>query len=92
LEIRSGLAHNAISRIENGDVSPRLETLERIAAALTISIERLQFGKADPEATAGGDGNDLEILVAELTALPADKRGTVATILTELIRALKESP
>jgi transcriptional regulator with XRE-family HTH domain len=43
LEERAGLAHNAISRIEKGEVSPRLETIERLAQALDISVEEFQF-------------------------------------------------
>jgi transcriptional regulator with XRE-family HTH domain len=43
LESMAGLAHNALSRVENNLVSPRLMTVERIASALGISVEELQF-------------------------------------------------
>ena len=44
LETRAGLAHTALSRIEKEEVSPRLETVEKLASAMRISIEQLQFG------------------------------------------------
>ena len=43
LEQKAGLSHNAVSRIECGNVSPRIETIERVAHALDVSIEQLQF-------------------------------------------------
>ena len=52
LEVRAGLAHNAVSRIEKEDVSPRLETVEKLASAMGVSIEQLQFGKPQQVVTA----------------------------------------
>lgn len=63
LESRAGLAHNAVSRIEKEEVSPKLETVEKLAIAMEISIEQLQFGTPqrvasedfDPDADAAVD-------------------------------------
>lgn len=44
LENRAGLAHNAVSRIEKEEVSPKLETVEKLARAMGIPFEQLQFG------------------------------------------------
>ena len=52
LEARAGLAHNAVSRIEKEEVSPRLETVEKLAGAMGVSIEQLQFGKPQQVVTA----------------------------------------
>ena len=43
LEQKAGLSHNAVSRIECGNVSPRIDTIEHIAQALEVSVEQLQF-------------------------------------------------
>lgn len=56
LERRAGLAHNAISRIEQGDVSPKLETVEKLAEALSISVEQLQFRDPVTRAEEGHGG------------------------------------
>lgn len=38
---RAGLAMDAMSRIENGYRKPRPSTLQRLAAALDVAVERL---------------------------------------------------
>jgi transcriptional regulator with XRE-family HTH domain len=55
LETRAGLAHNAVSRIEKEEVSPRLETVEKLASAMGISIEQLQFGNPQHVESADSD-------------------------------------
>lgn len=65
LESAAGLAHNAVSRIETEDVSPRLETVEKLAAAMEISIEQLQFGNPQ-RASAGDVGKDPDAEMARL--------------------------
>lgn len=89
LERRAGLAHNAISRIENGDVVPRLGTVERIAEALEISVEQLQFRQppSTPEAEAGpGSSGDIDVLVKALEGLPADRRHEIVNLLCQVVR------
>lgn len=49
LEQLANLGHNSISRIEKSEVSPRLETVEKIANAMGITLEELQFGKPRQE-------------------------------------------
>ena len=76
LESRAGLAHNALSRIENGQVSPRLSSLERIAAALELTTEELQFRKP-PVSPAATSSSDIEALTGRLVALDDTKREAV---------------
>jgi len=73
LEARAGLAHNAVSRIEKEEVSPRLETVEKLAGAMGVSIEQLQFGKPQQVVTAESrqDADEsLNRLFKRLKALP----------------------
>jgi transcriptional regulator with XRE-family HTH domain len=85
----AGLAHNAISRIENGDVVPRLGTVERIAEALEISVEQLQFRlpPSEPEAEAGsGSTGDVGVLLRALEELPAGRRPEIVNLLCQIVR------
>ena len=76
LESRAGLAHNALSRIETGQVSPRLASLEKIARALDLTTEELQF--REPPLDVAGDQDPLiEVLAVRLTSLDADRRKAV---------------
>jgi transcriptional regulator with XRE-family HTH domain len=88
LESRAGLAHNAISRIENGVVTPRLETLERIAKALEIGIEELQFRVPMRVADAGVEEADTSVLVDRLRQLPKKRRRVVVAALVNLLDQL----
>jgi transcriptional regulator with XRE-family HTH domain len=65
LESRAGLAHNAVSRIEKEEVSPKLETVEKLAAAMAISIEQLQFGTPRRDVTGDCD-QDVDAAVNRL--------------------------
>ena len=51
VERAAGLSHNALSRIETGSVSPRQETVQRIAQALGLDEGELLF-RRPPEAVA----------------------------------------
>jgi transcriptional regulator with XRE-family HTH domain len=76
LEERAGLAHNAVSRIENQDVSPRLETVESLAIALGLSVERLQFSRPKFGAVLKRrrvDPGDPASIIQRLTSLSAEK-------------------
>jgi transcriptional regulator with XRE-family HTH domain len=46
LALRAGTSQNAVSRIERGDVSPSVETIERLLAAmgerLELSVKRIE--------------------------------------------------
>lgn len=78
LEQAAGLSHNAVSRIECGSVSPRIDTIERIAQALDISVEQLQFQHpetniAEAQSIYGADTHVTE-LVEALDRLPETKK------------------
>jgi len=89
VERRAGLAHNAVSRIENGDVVPRLGTLERIADALEISVEQLQF-RSPPAGTGSETGGallqDVRELLDVIAALPVDRRPGVISLLFQIVK------
>lgn len=90
LEIRAGLAHNAISRIERGEVaSPRQETLEKLAQAMEISVEELLFRPPPVEVT---EESDLEIkaLLEEFDQLPVRKKVELLTVFRSLINLVKD--
>ena len=78
LEERAGLSHNAVSRIECGSVSPRLDTIERIAQALDVSVGQLQFQQPTSVASSPsplyGMDEHLSELVQALNRLPEGKR------------------
>lgn len=87
LERRAGLSHNTVSRIERGEVSPRLDTVERLAEAMDLSVEVLSFRqpsmrvKEDPSDYKG----DFERLKERLGRLPSGKRQNLMRVLSELL-------
>jgi transcriptional regulator with XRE-family HTH domain len=84
LESLAGLAHNALSRIENGQVSPRLATIERIATAMGLSFEELQFRQPP-----GGDDEireeGVEYLVKRLHGLDEERRESILRAFNTLL-------
>jgi len=76
LEQRAGLSHNAISRIETGTVSPRLETVERIASALHLDVEELQF-RAPPKDGQNDQSEAMAVLMERLAGLSESQRRAV---------------
>ena len=80
LEKRTGLLRFHISRIENGHAVPKLETLEKMAAALEVPLYRLFY---DPEDTRGPLPLLPEALAADKT--PYERR------LHRLIRRIDDS-
>jgi len=88
LQARSGLAHNAISRIETGEVEPRLDTLERLAQALEISVEQLQFRKP-PLKTELNKGVDIKDISNRLERLSPDRREAAMRAISALLDALE---
>jgi transcriptional regulator with XRE-family HTH domain len=93
LEQKAGLSHNAISRIECGSVSPRLQTLLRISQSLEITIEQLQFQQpaqeiAEQQSHYGVDRR-IEELVSSLERIPEPKRGELLNTFLNLIEIMK---
>ena len=84
LEERAGLSHNTVSRIETGSVSPRLETVERLARAMDLSVEELQF-KTPPDRAADSVSEGVQLLLARLEALPPDKRKGLLDVFHRMI-------
>ena len=90
LEVGAGLSHNAVSRIECGNVSPRIDTIERIANALQISVEQLHFQSPELQineqlSSYGADDGTKELLAA-LSKVPEPKRTQLLKTFMELIR------
>lgn len=75
LETKASLSHNTVSRIETGAVQPRLETLEKLAGAMGISVEELQFRKPRARVKESRpDSVDLDKLMRRLAAMPESRR------------------
>jgi transcriptional regulator with XRE-family HTH domain len=90
LEARAGLSHNAVSRIEQAQVSPRLETIEAIASALEISVEELQFGQIPETLDPESNGSEvLRELEGMLLKLPPDKRWKAMAILRQIVEVME---
>lgn len=89
LQSRAGLAHNNISRIETGEVSPRLDTLESIATVLQISIEELQF-RRPPELIEVKAEEDVASLASRLQSLPTTKRQELLRAFHALLTAVEK--
>lgn len=86
VESLAGCSHNTISRIESGEVRwPRLETLTRIADALSISLEQLQFGMPRLQSRDGSACDAIDRLVEALRALPDDRRDGMAQALLHVV-------
>jgi transcriptional regulator with XRE-family HTH domain len=90
LEQKAGLSHNAVSRIECGSVSPRIDTLERVAQALDVSVEQLQFQQPALKCAEPQTGYEMDAHVAELIEalkkLPDAKRTHLIRTFMELVR------
>ena len=90
MEQRSGLSHNTVSRIECGSVSPRIDTLDRIAQALDVSVEQLQFQqpalKIEETKPIFEVNKKIEDLIAALEQIPEPKRGNLLRTFMDLVR------
>jgi transcriptional regulator with XRE-family HTH domain len=88
IESRAGLAHNALSRIENGQVlSPRLETLQKIAEAMGIHVEQLMNvrtpmvrHKLDKPVPTG-----IQDLAERISRLPTQKQQAVLVAIRQIL-------
>lgn len=89
IERRAGLAHNALSRIENGQVDPQFDTVMRIAAALGMSFEELQ--QRPIATTPASDASDaLNDLGARLKSLSPAKRRQVIEAFLQILKQIEE--
>ena len=82
---RAGLSVNMVGRIERGEASPSLETIERIAAALDVPAAAL-FGAGTPAAPSPERGRLLQRLHGQLARLDDDALARAV----KLIRAMTE--
>ena len=82
-EGRAGLAHNAISRIEQGDVSPKLETVEKLAEALSIPVEQLQF--RDPVPRIEEPADTPESVEARIAQLPVQAQAKARRMINDVL-------
>lgn len=69
LSRRTGIPPTRLSRVENGDVRPRIEELVALRHALAVGLDELVFGR--PPATYGGRLESLARTFEEVGAPPA---------------------
>jgi len=81
--VRADLSHNAISRIERGEVNPKLETVERLAVALDISVEDYNSGNLHLMARRLPENYDN--LLQRINSLPERERTEILKIMESLI-------
>ncbi len=89
VERRGGLAHNALSRIETGGVSPKLGTLERIAAALELSVEELHLRMPPDGPNTASEKVGIYQLKQLIEDLPPEKQEGVIDAICRLIAQVK---
>lgn len=86
VEDRVGMSHNALSRIERGDVTnPYFETLERIAGALGMNIDELQLRPIPSNRIP--EENSIDELIARVKNLPMKRRRAIIDALLQLLDA-----
>ena len=85
VESRAGLAHNALSRIEKGLVSPKLETLEKIASAMDLTIEELHLGMPAAAKNANMRQEHIARLNQLISVLPLEKQARVIEAICRLL-------
>lgn len=83
---RAGMSQPAVSRIERDVVSPSLETLNRLMAAMgeTLMLSSLRLDKAVP----GGSNQPLSEVLADFRELSAADRLAEAAKLSEMATEL----
>lgn len=89
LEVRAGLSHNAVSRIERGLVSPKFDTIDRLAQSLNISVEELQF-RTPRTAIKEERAHYLESVVERISRLPEVKQKRMLESISPLLDLLEE--
>ena len=90
LEAKAGLSHNALSRIETGQVSPRLATLERIAAAMKLSVDELQCRRPVAQTVGDGDPGDWYAVAARVEALNEEKRALLLKTVHQIMDLMEK--
>jgi transcriptional regulator with XRE-family HTH domain len=92
VERRAGLAHNALSRIETEAVSPKLETIERIASALDLGFEQIHY-RSPPSMhireSTPVEESDIKRLLTMIEALPPDRRRRMTRLLITVIEEVQ---
>jgi transcriptional regulator with XRE-family HTH domain len=92
LESAAGLGHNAISRIEKGDVSPRLETLEKVAHALELTLDALHLADPPKENVEVSSGKPLKESIDErLSNLPPALESKARSLMHEWLNLFEET-
>lgn len=90
LESRAGFGHNALSRIENDQVTPRLESLERIAAAMELSMEELLFRNPPQSDDQLTEDDAVAALRQRLNNLSEQKRQAVVEAFHKLLDQIEK--
>ncbi len=94
LEQKASLGHNAVSRIECEAVSPRIETIERLANAMDLSTEQLQFqrpvNQVQEKVTSFGGGDSIDALINALEEVPEPKRSKLLKAFLDLVKIAVE--
>lgn len=83
LALEAGLSKDAVSRIERGERSARLDTLERLGAAVGLSLPKLvDFGETTPQPQE----RDGRVIALQRLLDQLDPR--VGTLVVNLVRGL----
>lgn len=94
LEQKAGLGHNAVSRIECEAVSPRIDTIERLANAMDLSTEQLQFKKpvnqVQEKMPSFGGSDSIDALINALEKVPEPKRSRLLKAFMDLVKIAVE--
>ncbi|PWU14403.1 MAG: hypothetical protein C5B50_17655 [Verrucomicrobia bacterium] len=88
VERRAGLAHNALSRIETGQVDPQFETVTRIAEALGMSFEEVQQ-RAIPKSSKLGSVEEIGQVISCLESLTPEKRRQVVQAFLQILNQIE---
>jgi transcriptional regulator with XRE-family HTH domain len=89
LEAMANLGNNSISRIEKSQVSPRIETVEKIARALELSVEELQF-RVPPKAEDEFLNDELNRLIERLGSLDEKKQSSLIQAFHQLLDLIEQ--
>jgi transcriptional regulator with XRE-family HTH domain len=92
IESRAGLAHNALSRIENAQVaSPRLETLQKIAGAMGIHVEQLMNVQPHTIQKKSSELVDpaVQEIAQQISRLPSQKRQAVVDAIQKILAVIE---
>ena len=91
LEEKAGLSHNAVSRIERGNHHPQLATIYKLAKAMGISTEQLQFGKPPEKARVSSREPFRARLMADVQGLDEEKCKRLYPLWERLLELLEDA-